>query len=366
MRDLFFKTTAQAAAFLLTFIVATGAYAAAPVGELHRTAFDPTASLRDARHRTQLRITVWYPASADAIEKPVTIGPPDNPLFNVGTDAPNAPFAAGARRPVILLSHGFGGSARVMGWFGIALARDGYVVVAVDHPGNNGADPMTIPGALLSWDRAEDLRVALDAVARDPVVGPHVDISRLGVAGFSAGGYTSLVAAGARVQPSRLEQLCRAHPDDAMCVPQLEFTVTQQDYEREIERPEIRAAFAHAQDNHGIAHVRAVFAMAPALVQEIDPASLEALRAPVRIVVGDADTVAPAPSNAVVAARLIPGAMLTRLDGVTHYDFLATCTEAGRATIPPCKQANRQQEVHRLALDAATAFFEAQLGAAAR
>jgi pimeloyl-ACP methyl ester carboxylesterase len=100
-------------------------------------------------------------------------------------------------------------------------------------------------------------------------------------------------------------------------------------------------------------------------VQEIDPASLEALHTPVRIVVGDADTVAPAPSNAVVAARLIPDAMLTRLDGVTHYDFLATCTAAARATIPPCGQADRQDEVHRLTLDAATAFFEARLGAAA-
>jgi predicted dienelactone hydrolase len=363
MRDLIGKSAAKAAAFLLTFIVGTAA-CAAPVGELHRTAYDPTASLRDAQHRTQLRITVWYPASADAVERPVTIGPPDKPLFNVGADAPNAPFAAGERRPVILLSHGFGGSARIMGWFGIALARDGYVVVAVDHPGNNAGDPMTIPGALLSWDRAEDLRVALDAVARDPLVGPHIDIARLGIAGFSAGGFTSLVAAGARVQPSRLEQLCRVHPDDAMCKPQLEFTVTQQDYYREIERPEIRAAFAHAEDNHGIAHVRAVFVMAPALVQEIDPASLEALHTPVRIFVGDADTVAPAPSNAVVAARLIPDAMLTRLDGVTHYDFLATCTAAARVTIPPCAQAVRQDEVHRLTLNAATAFFEAQLGAA--
>ncbi|HEY4350333.1 MAG TPA: hypothetical protein VGN31_03850, partial [Paraburkholderia sp.] len=87
------KATAKAAAFLLTFGAITAAYAA-PVGELHRTAFDPTASVRDAQHRTQLRITVWYPASADAVEEPVTIGPPDKPLFDVGVDAPNAPFAA--------------------------------------------------------------------------------------------------------------------------------------------------------------------------------------------------------------------------------------------------------------------------------
>ncbi|CAB3769607.1 alpha/beta hydrolase family protein [Paraburkholderia solisilvae] len=356
----------NSAAFVLQCAVAvamSAAACAAPVGELHRVASDPTASLRDAQHRPRLRITVWYPASADAVEQPVVIGPPDKPLFNVGSDAPDASFASGARRPVILLSHGFGGSARMMGWFGIALARDGYIVVAVDHPGNNGAEPMTVPGALLSWDRAEDLRVALDAIARDPLVGPHVDVSRLGVAGFSAGGYTSLVAAGARVQPARFEQFCQAHPDDAVCLPQPEFAVTQQQYARELERPEIRAAFARAGDDHTIGHVRAAFLMAPAIVQALQPASLEALQTPVQIVLGDADTVAPPMTNGVVAARLIPHAALTRFDGVTHTDFLATCTELGRATLPPCKQISDQDEVHRLTIDAARTFFEAQLGA---
>jgi predicted dienelactone hydrolase len=354
----------KAAEFLLLFAVAAAA-CAAPVGELHRVAFDSTASLRDAQHRSDLRITVWYPASADAVERPVVIGPPDKPLFDVGFAAPGAPFAAGGPRPVILLSHGFGGTARVMGWFGIALARDGYVVVAVDHPGNNGADPMTAAGALLAWDRAEDLRVALDAMARDPVIGPHVDVSRLGVAGFSAGGYTSLVAAGAQVQPSRLLQFCHANPDDAMCRPQLEFAVTQQDYEREIERPVIRAAFAHAGDDHTIGHIRAVFVMAPALIQSLQPASLRALRAPVQIVLGDDDEVAPPATNGVVAAQLIPDAVLTRFAGVTHYDFLATCTDEGRTARPYCRQANRQDDVHRLTIDAARTFFEQQLGGVA-
>jgi predicted dienelactone hydrolase len=27
----------------------------------------------------------------------------------------------------------------MMGWLGTALARAGYLVIAVDHPGNNGA-----------------------------------------------------------------------------------------------------------------------------------------------------------------------------------------------------------------------------------
>jgi predicted dienelactone hydrolase len=182
-----------------------------PVGEMHRVTSEKTASLRDAQHRDQLRITVWYPAAADAVEHPLVLGPPDRPVRDVGVVAADARLAADIeRRPVILLSHGFGGSARIMGWFGIAMAREGgYIVIAVDHPGNNGIDEMTVPGALLYWDRADDLRAALDAIERDPVIGPHVDLTRLGVAGFSAGGFTALVAGGAQGRSHSLRSILR-------------------------------------------------------------------------------------------------------------------------------------------------------------
>jgi predicted dienelactone hydrolase len=175
-----------------------------PVGETHRVATEPTASLRDAQHRPELRITIWYPAASDAVEAPVVIGPANRVLFEVGATAADAPFAEdGGRHPIILLSHGFGGSARMMGWFGIAMAGRGYIVVAVDHPGNNARDEKTLPGAVLWWDRAEDLRSALDAVGRDPAISPRADLSRVGAAGFSDGGFAALAATGARVIPSR-------------------------------------------------------------------------------------------------------------------------------------------------------------------
>ena len=44
---------------------------AAPVGETHRVATERTAGLRDAQHRPELRITIWYPAASDAVESPV-------------------------------------------------------------------------------------------------------------------------------------------------------------------------------------------------------------------------------------------------------------------------------------------------------
>jgi predicted dienelactone hydrolase len=172
---------------ILAFLCA-GQADATPVGEIHRLTSVPTAGLRDAESRTELRVTIWYSAAADTSERDIAIGPPGKPLFDVGRAAPDATLAPdGGRRPVILLSHGYGGSARMMGWFGIAMARDGYIVVAVDHPGSNSNDQMTVAGTVLWWDRADDLRAALQAAAQDQSIGPRMDLSSVGVAGFSAG-----------------------------------------------------------------------------------------------------------------------------------------------------------------------------------
>src|SRR5471032_496383 len=233
----------------LFVLVAAGTTFAGPVGEMHRVTADPTASLRDAQQRTELRVTVWYPAVADAVERDIVVGAPGEAIFRVGSVAPDAAFASDTeRRPVILFSHGYGGTARLMGWFGIAMARDGYIVISVDHPGNNGLDTMTPAGAALWWDRAEDLRLALKATARDPVIGPHMDLSRVGAAGFSAGGFTALVAAGARVDRAHFARFCSANPDDGVCRPQPESGFTEQDYAALFKRADIQAELARAAD----------------------------------------------------------------------------------------------------------------------
>ena len=231
-------------AILLAALAASPA-AAATVGERHLVAHEASATLRNASHGDELRITVWYPAAPNAVEAPLDIGPPGNPVFTPGSAAPDAPFEDARPRPVILFSHGFGGTARIMAWFGTALARHGFIVIAVDHPGNNGRDPMTLAGAVLNWERPGDLAAALDKAKSDPQIAPHLDLDRLGAAGFSAGGFTTLVEAGARVDSLRFQRFCSAHPDDGVCAPQKEFQFSRSDVEavpcRAIGRPRPRA-----------------------------------------------------------------------------------------------------------------------------
>ena len=351
---------------LLALLFAAGCAttaAAGPVGERHFVTTDATAALRDADHRPDVRVTVWYPAADGAVEQRIDIGPPGRPLLLVGAVAANAAFADAKPRPVILLSHGFGGTARIMGWFGLPLARAGYVVIAVDHPGNNGLDKMTAPGAILFWDRAQDLKAALHAAKADPAIGPHMDMGRIGVAGFSAGGFTALVSAGAHVDIARFQAFCLAHPTDGVCAPQKEFALSLDEARRTLALPEIAPEAARAGEDHAIPGVRAAFAIAPAIVQALPPEGLARIRPPVAIILGDADPVAPPATNGLVAAKAIPNAELKLLPGVGHYDFLATCTPAGMAVVPFCTAKVPQDETHGAAIERALAFFARTLAA---
>jgi predicted dienelactone hydrolase len=108
--------------------------------------------------------------------------------------------------------------------------------------------------------------------------------------------------------------------------------------------------------------VRAVFVMAPALVQAIDPQSLARLRAPVRIVAGDADTVAPPATNAQVAVGLIPDSQLDIVPKAGHYAFLSTCTPIAIISVRACTLAGAQEPAHRVALEKALELFGRALG----
>lgn len=343
--------------------LATAARAAHPVGERHLETTNPTAALRDADHRATVRVTVWYPAAEGAEERSLDLGPPGEPMFYVGEAAPDAAFADTKRRPVILFSHGYGGTARMMGWFTTVLAQQGYVVIAVDHPGNNTPDKMTVAGATLVWDRPGDLEAALATAKADPVIGPHLDVRRLGVAGYATGGLTALVAAGARVDIKRFQAFCTAHPDDGVCRPQQEFPVTQDQAMAALATPELAAEAARAGEDHAIRGVRAVFAIAPAFVQALDPASMAAMNTPVAIILGEADPIAAPHSNGGAAARAIPRAQLRALPGVGHYDFLSICSPAARAReVPLCQNTLPQGPTHFEALQMALNFFANAMG----
>lgn len=349
---------------LMCAMIAPSASAAEPFTAGERR-LATTAPMAAARHHgdAALRLVIWYPASAP--EAQAIVGPPESPIFIRGMVATDAPFADTVRHPLVLLSHGFGGSARQMTWLGTALARQGYVAVAVDHPGANSIDGISDAGAYAPWARATDLRAALDFVLGQSELAPHIDRDRIGVAGFALGGYGSLLAAGARSDFSRFAAFCDGGDRDAMCDTHFEYPL---DYRRRAEvlaRPGLEALAAQESSDLGDPRIKALFLVAPAFMQALDPASLSRIRVPVGIVIGAADPIAPAATNGQLVARLIPGAGLSMLAGVGHYDFLSICGAGGfREVALLCVDgagATRAQ-THAATQAAAIAFFDRALG----
>jgi predicted dienelactone hydrolase len=334
---------------------------AADIGERHLVAHETSAAFRDAANRDYVNLTVWYPAAPDAAETPVDLVPPGQRVSGPLGPVADAPFIDRRRHATILLSPGFGGSAGSMAWFGTALARHGYIVVAVDPPGNNGREPVTVGGAVLFWERPRDLAAALAKVEDDAVVGAHVNRGQIGVAGFSAGGLASLAAAKARIDLRHYKAFCTTHPGDTFCAPETVLGFTRAEADNFIAQPEIAREIRHARDDMTIAGVKAAYVMAPALVQSLDFGSLHSLRAPVRIILGAADRVSPPSTNGEQAAAAIPGAKLRILRGVGHYDFVADCAEAGDASLDVCATGVPRAETHDIVTGDALGFFDATL-----
>jgi predicted dienelactone hydrolase len=311
--------------------------------------------------RKTLRCTIWYPAIDTAIETKQQIGPPGAPLFEAGSATPHAPFApALGKWPLVLLSHGTGGSAQQMAWLGTALARAGFIAVAVDHPGNNSATdaPLTPEGMALWWERATDLSNVLDGMLADPEFGPKIDPRLIAAAGFSLGGYTVLELAGARTDISAFFDLCRKNDDNSECrLPEIRGMGSFDEILQKV-RKTSGESLARSGESFRDPRIQAVFAIAPALGFTQTPESLHQIRIPVELVAGADDRIAPAEDNASYVRANIRGARETVLPRVTHYTFLDTCTAQGAAQLPLyCADSAQRDAVHAQVAGMAVGFF---------
>ncbi|CCE07947.1 putative dienelactone hydrolase oxidoreductase protein [Bradyrhizobium sp. STM 3843] len=312
-----------------------------------------------------LRVMIWYPAAAEASEEPQWIGPPFVPYFSAGSAARDAAPAAGSKHPLVLLSHGAGGTAAGIAWLGTALAAHGFVAVAVNHPGNNALEDFTVEGFSLWWLRAVDLSVVLDAMLADKTFGSLIDPARIGAAGHSAGGYTVIAAAGGITDPAQLEAFCRSPIADALCRPPPEASgMREKRLARLSSDPDFRQRYERAGQSYRDPRIRAALAMAPGLVPMFTEESLNAISLPIAIISGDADEIAPSASNAEALARQIPHATLKLVPHAGHYVFFGTCTMLGRMMVrTACRDPDGvdRDAVHAETIGLALDFFAASL-----
>jgi len=168
-----------------------------------------------ARADRLLGLECWYPATGTAPTRAVY-----EVLPGVGFTAAaheSAPAAPGPH-PLVVFSHGRSGARTSYVLLCEGLAARGYVVVAPDHPGDTLVDWMlgnAVDDATNETQRVADVRFVIDALLADTSLLPplpHVDTTRIAVAGHSYGGYTALAFAAAHPADSRIRAAAGLQP----------------------------------------------------------------------------------------------------------------------------------------------------------
>jgi predicted dienelactone hydrolase len=283
-----------------------------PVGMTQIEFVDPAAGGRP------LDLMLIYPAARASAAVPFKIFLSTN--LHLYKDAPIV--SDGLKHPLVMFSHGAGGNGSLYAWFGEYLASHGYLVAMVYHFRANTFDSSALYVRNKLWQRPRDISLDISYLLHDKVWGPHIDPSRIGVAGHSQGGFTSLWLGGAKVNPDLFLEYQRGWKNNPVLPAYLrEQMSVDAEPTRDVRDDRIRAAFA----------------MAPGDIQAfgMDEAGLRQMTIPTYLIVGAADTATPPKDNAEFAAKYIPHAQLDVLPGrVNHEIFDNECDQLGRDNYP--------------------------------
>jgi predicted dienelactone hydrolase len=161
-----------------------------------------------------LTVAVWYPTTT----KPESHNYGGPTSGNIAVDAP--PSAEGGPYPLLVFSHGYGGSGLSAVFLTEGLAARGWIVAAPDHHDQDSAVRIRT-GQLKDFNRLgllrhagaiaastprdrgkylyrlDEMRCALDGMMTSEPFGKRIDGARVAVGGHSFGGFTALGLCGA-------------------------------------------------------------------------------------------------------------------------------------------------------------------------
>ncbi|WHS62571.1 alpha/beta fold hydrolase [Pseudomonas sp. G2-4] len=303
------------AAFCVLFLFSLSASALADVNPVGFR----SSTLPDIHHDRALEMVVWYPSATTAKAQLIA----DDVVFVGASAVRDAPPSAG-QHPLVVLSHGFRGNWGNQTWLASELARMGYIVAAVNHPGTTTHDRSPQAAAQL-WLRPVDLSRAIDAIVTQPERFGMVADRRIAVVGHSLGGWTALEAVGARFDPDRFALDCKSHPLLSSC------TVYQQMNPES--PPESKAKLtADWRDKR----ITAVVTLDLGLSRGLTDESLSALPVPALVIAaGVPSQELPAQLESANLAQRLPQAssQYVEINDASHFSFLSVCKPGAQALL---------------------------------
>ena len=252
-----------------------------------------------------IAVVLYYPTQASA--GAIAMGP-----FTVRAAIRAEPDAH--LKGLIVLSHGTGGTELGHSSLAEALARDGYLVAALRHPGDNWQDRSLLQTSAARYftERPQQASRVIDALLRDPDwkdrIASDARGPRVGAVGHSAGGYTVLALVGGKPDLSRIAAHCESHraEDPIFC-----------SMGRSGQPASPQAPIPPLIDTR----VRAVVALAP-LGVVFTAQSLEAIQIPTAIYEAEQDRFLVPRFHAEWLALHMPGTELHRVPNAWHFAFM--------------------------------------------
>jgi len=260
----------------------------------------PSAGARRARvpasHLdTPIDVLALYPSVAE--ESALQVGPYS---FDVAMDGAALP----GPWPVVVVSHGSGGSPLTHRGLARHLASAGFLVLLPTHPGNNRDDNHLADTADILVQRPLDVTAVLDWAASSDGFARLAEVRRVGLVGHSLGGYTGLALA---------HGLPHTIPGHTPGMPPRPIPVSADD------------------------RIVSLVLLAPAAPWFIAEGSLDDVSVPILMLTGERDTMTGSHGE-IVAARLRHDVALEHrvVPGAGHFSFLAPFPPAMvHPTFPP-------------------------------
>lgn len=142
----------------------------------------------DSGARRAMDIDIWFPTDAEQSTLSPTNYDGKTARFAFDTDQ----AAAGRQFPLIVYSHGWGGSPLANSYFAESMASHGFVVASTKH-----FDTSVQSAAV---ERPQDVSSVIDVMLANNAIADQdlsglIDEESIGVAGFSIGGFTAMATA---------------------------------------------------------------------------------------------------------------------------------------------------------------------------
>lgn len=246
---------------------------------------------------------VMYPTDTSAVS--TKLGP-----YTLDV-APNAKIKDG-QFPLVMISHGTGGSNQTHRMLAAYLAKNDFIVCIPEHPFNNRNNNERADTIENLTDRPKHIKAGMDFIFSDVKWSQHVQSDNAAVIGHSLGGYTALALVGG--------------------IPHTQHQI-KYDPQTKITRPEqIEVSIDE--------RIKAVVLLAPAAGWYLSEGALSAVKVPILLFSAGLDQITPLFHADIIKKGVVDSTQVIHriIEGAGHFSFLSPFPQSMKAAgLPPAQ-----------------------------